>query len=51
MNQDAVERVLVELGIPVIARDIGGDAGRHLTLDTRSGIVTVRVPGGADYSI
>lgn len=51
MNRDAVERLLGALGIPVVARDVGGDAGRHLTLDTRSGIVTVRVPGGADYTI
>jgi chemotaxis protein CheD len=50
-NQDAVEAHLAALGIPVIARDVGGDAGRHLTLDTASGIVTVRVPGGAEYTI
>lgn len=51
MNHDAVETLLAALGIPIIARDVGGDAGRHLTLDTGSGIVTVRVPGGADYTI
>jgi chemotaxis protein CheD len=51
LNQDAVEAVLAGLGIPVIARDVGGGAGRRLTLDTASGIVTVRVPGGADYQI
>ncbi len=51
LNQDAVETGLAALGIPVVARDVGGEAGRHLTLDTASGIVTVRVPGGANYTI
>ena len=51
MNCDAVERILGELNIPVLGRDLGGDTGRHLTLDTRSGIVTIRVPGGADTTL
>jgi len=51
MNLDAVERLLSGLGIPVAARHVGGETGRHLTLDTRSGIVTVRVPGGTDHTI
>jgi chemotaxis protein CheD len=51
LNGDAVERVLMELRIPILARDLGGGAGRHLTLDTDSGIVSVRVPGGASYEI
>jgi chemotaxis protein CheD len=50
-NQEAIEQILAELGICVIARDLGGTAGRRLTLDTASGIVTIRVPGGADYAI
>jgi chemotaxis protein CheD len=50
-NCEAVERILAELGVKIEAKDVGGDAGRHLTLDTRSGIVTIRVPGGAEYSI
>ncbi len=51
MNRDAVDRILAGLGIPIVARDVGGETGRHLTLDTRSGIVTVRIPGGGDYTI
>ena len=51
MNCEAVERILAGLGMRIEARDVGGEAGRHLTLDTRSGIVTIRVPGGAEYSI
>ena len=51
MNHDAVESILAGLGIPVVARDIGGDTGRRLTFDTLSGIVSIRIPGGADYQI
>ena len=51
MNRDAVEQVLAGLGIPILARDVGGDSGRRLTLDTASGIVSIRVPGGADYQL
>ncbi|WP_435018268.1 chemotaxis protein CheD [Tundrisphaera sp. TA3] len=51
MNQDAVETILSDLGIPVLARDVGGGAGRRLTLDVATGIVTIRVPGGEDYVI
>jgi chemotaxis protein CheD len=50
-NQEAIEQILAELSIPIIARDVGGTAGRRLTLDTASGIVTIRVPGGIDYEI
>ena len=50
-NCEAVDAILAQLGIPVLARDVGGEAGRHLTLDTRSGIVTVRVPGGNGYAL
>jgi chemotaxis protein CheD len=51
MNQNAVDRVLADLGIPVLARDVGGGSGRRLTLDVASGAVTIRVPGGEDYVI
>ncbi|WP_406697988.1 chemotaxis protein CheD [Singulisphaera sp. Ch08] len=51
MNNEAVELILAGLGIPVVARDIGGDTGRRLTFDTLSGIVSIKIPGGADYQI
>jgi len=51
MNQEAVERILGELRIPIVARDLGGGNGRHLTLDTASGIVAIKIPGGADYEV
>jgi chemotaxis protein CheD len=50
-NQEAVERILGDLRIPVVGRDLGGGSGRHLTLDTSSGIVAIRIPGGGDYEL
>jgi chemotaxis protein CheD len=50
-NQEAIEQILAELRIPILARDLGGTAGRRLTLDTSSGAVAIKVPGGADYEI
>ncbi len=50
-NCEAIERILADLRIPVLARDLGGSTGRRLTLDTASGTVTIRIPGGADYEI
>ena len=50
-NQDAIEQILSKLTIPVIARDVGGTTGRRLTLDTATGIVTIRIPGGSDYEL
>jgi chemotaxis protein CheD len=49
LNQAAVERILAGLGVPVLSRDLGGDAGRRLTFDTATGIVSVKVPGREDY--
>ena len=50
-NQEAIEQILNRLTIPIMARDVGGTTGRRLTLDTTSGIVTIRVPGGTDYEL
>jgi chemotaxis protein CheD len=50
-NQQAIELILAGLAIPVMARDLGGTSGRRLTLDTITGIVTIKVPGGADHEI
>lgn len=51
LNGEAAERILAELRIPVVARDLGGVCGRHLTLDTASGIVAIKIPGGGDHEI
>jgi chemotaxis protein CheD len=50
-NQEAIEQILAELTIPIMARDVGGTFGRRLTLDTASGIVTIKVPGGTNYEL
>jgi chemotaxis protein CheD len=50
-NCEAIERILADLRIPVLARDLGGSTGRRLTFDTNSGSVSIRVPGGGDYEI
>jgi len=51
LNQEAVEKVLASLRIPVVARDLGGEAGRHVTLDTATGLVLVRTPGAGDREL
>jgi chemotaxis protein CheD len=50
-NGDAAEAILARLGIIVIARDLGGEAGRRVTLDLTTGIVSVCVPGGEAYDV
>lgn len=50
-NRKAVESILAGLGIAVVARDLGGESGRRVTLDTASGRVSVKIPGGSEYEI
>jgi chemotaxis protein CheD len=50
-NQRAVERTLEGLGIRVAARDLGGQSGRRVTLDTATGRVTVRILGQGEYEL
>lgn len=51
LNGEAVGRILDARGIPIVAREVGGSTGRRATLDTATGLVTIRVPGGADLTI
>lgn len=51
LNLVAVEQILAKLGITILARDVGGESGRRVCLDTVSGTVSIRIPGGADYEI
>jgi chemotaxis protein CheD len=44
-NIEATERVLEELRIPVLARHLGGEQGRRMTLDIATGTVTIDVVG------
>jgi chemotaxis protein CheD len=50
-NTEMAEAILRRLGIPVLARDVGGEAGRRLTLDVATGVVAIRIPGGPDYTL
>ncbi len=51
MNQAAVASILEKMGVVVVARDLGGDSGRRLSFDTSTGLVAVRIPGGAEYEL
>ncbi|MFA7672264.1 MAG: chemotaxis protein CheD [Clostridia bacterium] len=41
-NIKAVQNQLIRQGIPIIARDVGGDYGRTVSIDAETGIVTVK---------
>lgn len=44
-NQEMVEQLLKALGIPILARHIGGQLGRRMAYDVATGIVTVDIFG------
>ncbi len=44
-NVLAVERLLKELGIPIIGRHCGGEQGRRMRLDASTGSVTIDIVG------
>jgi chemotaxis protein CheD len=44
-NAGAVERILADLRIPILARHCGGEQGRRMALDTGTGLVTIDVVG------
>ncbi|HWB12066.1 MAG TPA: chemotaxis protein CheD [Pirellulales bacterium] len=44
-NVSAIERILKELGIPVVARHCGGEQGRKMTFDLATGLVTIEIVG------
>jgi chemotaxis protein CheD len=50
-NIRAVERLLEERRITVVARDLGGEQGRRVTLDVATGVLTVDVVGAATITI
>lgn len=41
-NVAAAETILGDLGVPLVARRVGGDQGRSVRLDTETGTLTVR---------
>lgn len=50
-NVKAVERILAGLDIHVAARHLGGQSGRRMTLNTTTGLVEIRIPGGGDFPL
>ena len=50
-NVRALERILEDLGVPVVGRDCGGNHGRRMSLDVVSGIVTIEVVGAEPLTI
>ena len=46
-NVAATERWLKKLGIPILAKDCGGEKGRRMSLDVRTGNVLIEIAGRA----
>lgn len=50
-NREASERILAALGVPIVGRDLGGEAGRRVVFDTATGVLTIRTPGGSESTL
>ena len=44
-NIEACERVLGEIGIPIVGSQCGGEKGRRVTFDSATGLVTIEIVG------
>ena len=44
-NIESCERLLGQLGIPIVARHCGGEQGRRMTLNTANGKVVIEIVG------
>ena len=44
-NIEASDRILGDLGIPIVGRHCGGEKGRRIALDAESGVITIEVVG------
>ncbi|NIM63501.1 MAG: chemotaxis protein CheD, partial [Acidobacteria bacterium] len=44
-NLEATERLLASHGIPILARHVGGEQGRRMTLEVATGVVTIEIVG------
>ena len=44
-NIEAVQNILAQESIPIVARDVGGQKGRRVTLDCSSGSLLVEIAG------
>ncbi len=50
-NVAAVKKLLEDLGIPVVAEDVGGNRGRSVFFDPETAVMTVRIGPGESYNI
>lgn len=50
-NQEASERILARLGIPIVGRDLGGESGRRVVFDTATGVLLIRTPAGVESTL
>jgi chemotaxis protein CheD len=50
-NIEASERLLSELGIPILGRHCGGEQGRRMTIDAGTGSVVVEMVGSAPIQL
>lgn len=50
-NLEAIMAILAGLGLTVQAQDVGGNVGRTVTLEVRTGRTTVRVAGGTEREL
>jgi len=44
-NIEACERILGEIGIPIVGSQCGGEKGRRVTFDSATGLVTIEIVG------
>jgi chemotaxis protein CheD len=44
-NIETCEKLLGELGIPIVAKHCGGEQGRRMSLDTANGMVLIEIVG------
>lgn len=50
-NIEAVEYLLRELQIPIIARHLGGEQGRRMSFDTHTGAVLIEIAGASTIEL
>ncbi len=50
-NVLATESILSRMDIKILARHTGGETGRRMTLDPKTGVVEIRIPGGGDVTL
>ena len=50
-NVEQTCKVLSDMGIPLLAADVGGNKGRTIIFDTQEGIVWIRTLGNHTYEL